>query len=284
MVQKKGWEPTDGNIELPTKRRSRKKKKPVLKKKKHVGITFSNSTANNQKKKKPTKAVHDIVIKDSLGTNVLQTELQEKSQTSEEKKDIEYVPKQVNVPNYPPMYTKYNPGEGNCFFYALQQGLEKLGITFLNEEDIRENLAAWFQVETNQMQMEAHIGGPPSSFIGQLRDTGLYTPAVGWESYLEGKDWGWWGEHVRKRGTWVGALEVPIINQMMDNAGLDVVVNIFAARYGRILGNENNGHKQVVMLYLSPGHFELLEEEPSQNLDYIQMQTIDIDEYLRIVL
>ena len=119
--------------------------------------------------------------------------------------------------------------------------------------------------------MEAHIGGPPSSFVGQLRDTGLYTPAVGWASYLAGKDWGWWGEHVRKRGTWVGALEVPIINQMMDNAGLDVAVNIFAARYGRILGNENNGHKQVIMLYLSPGHFELLEKEPSSNLDNIQM-------------
>ena len=86
------------------------------------------------------------------------------------------------------MYTKYNPGEGNCFFYALQQGLEKLGVTFLYEEDIRENLAAWFQVETNQMQMEAHIGGPPSSFVGQLRDTGIYTPAVGWASYLAGKD------------------------------------------------------------------------------------------------
>ena len=50
---------------------------------------------------------------------------------------------------------------------------------------------------------------------------------------------------------------------MMDNAGLDVVVNVFAARYGRIFGNENNGDKQVIMLYLSPGHFELLEEEPS---------------------
>ena len=50
---------------------------------------------------------------------------------------------------------------------------------------------------------------------------------------------------------------------MMDNAGLDVVVNVFAARYGRIFGNENNGDKQVIMLYLSPGHFELLEEQPS---------------------
>ena len=54
---------------------------------------------------------------------------------------------------------------------------------------------------------------------------------------------------------------------MMDNAGLDVVVNVFAAMYGRIFGNENNGDKQVIMLYLSPGHFELLEEEPSSNLN-----------------
>ena len=58
---------------------------------------------------------------------------------------------------------------------------------------------------------------------------------------------------------------------MMDNAGLDVVVNIFAERYGRILGNENNGCKQVIMLYLSPGHFELLEEEPSSDLHNLQM-------------
>ena len=107
--------------------------------------------ANNQKKKKkiPTKTVHDIDNKESFPTGVLETELQEKLQISEEKKDIEYVPKLVHVPNYPPMYTKYNAGEGNCFFYALQQGLEKLGIMFLNEEDIRENLDAWFQVETN---------------------------------------------------------------------------------------------------------------------------------------
>ena len=68
---------------------------------------------------------------------------------------------------------------------------------------------------------------------------------------------------IDKIRSWVGALEVAIINQMMDNAGLDVVVNIFSSRYGRIVGNENNGQKQVIMLYLSPGHFELLEEEPS---------------------
>ena len=39
------------------------------------------------------------------------------------------------------MFTRYNPGEGNCFFYGLEQGLEKLGVTFMNEAEIRENLA-----------------------------------------------------------------------------------------------------------------------------------------------
>ena len=190
VVKKKVWEPVDGGIKfpVPTIRRSRKKKKPVLMQKKHVDFTLPNSKASNQTKKKPTKPVHDIGINDSFATCVTQTVPEEKSQTQEENKDTQYVPRLVNVPNYPPMYTKYNPGEGNCFFHALQQGLEKLGVTFLYEEDIRENLAAWFQVETNQMQMEAHIGGPPSSFVGQLRDTGIYTPAVGWASYLAGKD------------------------------------------------------------------------------------------------
>ena len=111
--------------------------------------------------------------------------------------------------------------------------------------------------------MEVNIGGLPSDFVGQLQDTGLYTPAEGWDLYLAGKDWGWWGEHIRKRGTWVGALEVPIINQMLDNAGLNVVVNIFDWRSRLIYGNEHNGDKLVIMLYLSPGHYELLEEHPN---------------------
>ena len=243
MVEKQIWEPAKGNIERPTKRRSWKKKKLALKGKKHVHVPLQKGAAKHKKKTKPTK----------------------------KKKKKVYVPRLVQIPNHPPMYTRYNRGEGNCFFHALQQGLEKLGVTFLNEGDIRENLAAWFQVEANQIQFEAHIGGPPSSFIGHLRDTGLNTPAVGWESYLAGKNWGWWGEHVRRRGTWVGALEAPIINKMMDNAGLNVVVNIFDQRYGRLWGDENNGTKQVIMLYLSPGNFELLEEALSSSRDNIQI-------------
>ena len=34
------------------------------------------------------------------------------------------------------------------------------------------------------MQMEANIGGPPSSCVGQLRHTGLYTPAVDGRLFL----------------------------------------------------------------------------------------------------
>ena len=83
VVKKKVWEPVDGGIKLPvpTKRRSRKKKKPVLMQKKHVDFTLPNSTASNQTKKKPTKPVHDIGIKDSFATGVTQTVPEEKSQT-----------------------------------------------------------------------------------------------------------------------------------------------------------------------------------------------------------
>ena len=227
MVEKQIWEPAKGKIERPTKRRSSKKKKPVFKQMKHVDLASQNNTAKSKKKKKTTDCLHDIGNKNSSVVNAVHGVTLKKSSATIKKKKFKYVPKLVKIPDYPPMYTRYNPGRGNCFFYGLEQGLQKLGVTFLNEEEIRENLADWFQLETNQMQMEAHIGGRPSSFIGQLPDTGLFTPAEGWESYLAGKDWGWWGEHIRKKGTWVGVLEVPIINQMLDNIGLDVVVIVF---------------------------------------------------------
>ena len=79
LVKKKVWEPADGDIERPTKRRSRKKTKPVLMQKKHVDFTLPNSTASNQTKKKPTKPVHDIGIKDSFAIGVTQTVPEEKS-------------------------------------------------------------------------------------------------------------------------------------------------------------------------------------------------------------
>ena len=271
MVKKQLWEPAKGNIKLRTKRRSWKKKQPIFKQKKQVELAMQDNTAKDKTTKMNIDSTLDISNKASSVADVVHNVVQKKSHTGKKKKKKPYIPREVNIPNYPPMYTRYNPGKGNCFFYGLQQGLEKLGVSFLNEEDIRENLANWFQVETNQLQMEAHIGGPPSTIIGQLQDTGLYTPAEGWESYLAGKDWGWWGEHIRKRGTWVGALEVPIINQMLDNVGLNVVLNIFDWRSRLIYGNENNGAKQVIMLYLSPGHFELLEEQPSSHLGNIQM-------------
>ena len=66
-------------------------------------------------------------------------------------------------------------------------------------------------------------------------------------------------------------LRVYCINQMLDNIGLDVVVNVFDHRTGKIWGNQYNGTKQVIMLYLSPGHFELLEEQPSSHYSNIQL-------------
>ena len=123
MVKKQVWVPAKGAVERPTKRRSRKKDKPAHKKKEHAVISLHNSTAQLKKK------IH----------------------TTKKKKKSVYVPRLVTIPNYPPLYTRYNPGGGNCFFHALEQGLEKYGVTFLNEVDIRENLAKWFEIETNQL-------------------------------------------------------------------------------------------------------------------------------------
>ena len=85
------WKPTDGDIELSTKRRSWKKRKLVHHQKRHVGLTLKNTTAEGKikkKKKNTSEPMHDIGIKDSFVTNVLQLVPQEKSHTSEEKKDI----------------------------------------------------------------------------------------------------------------------------------------------------------------------------------------------------
>ena len=123
MVTKQAWAPAEGAVYRFTKRRSWKKKKPALKKKKHVHIPLQNSTAKHKKNTESAKKT---------------------------KKSV-YVPRLVTIPNYPPLYTRYNPGGGNCFFHALQQGLEKYGVTFLNEEDIRENLGNWFGIEANQL-------------------------------------------------------------------------------------------------------------------------------------
>ena len=149
MVKKQLWEPAKGNIELPTKRRSWKKKQPVFKQKKQVDLALQNNTTKQKTTKMDIDCMLDIGIKPSVA-DVVHDVVQKKSLKTKKKKKMKYIPRVVNVPNYPPMYTRYNPGEGNCFFHALQQGLEKFGVTFLNEEDIRENLAAWFQVETNQ--------------------------------------------------------------------------------------------------------------------------------------
>ena len=56
----------------------------------------------------------------------------------------------------------------------------------------------------------------------------------------------------------MGALEIPVRNDMLANADLNFVVNFYDERLNQIFGNENNGDKEVIMIYLNFGHFELL--------------------------
>ena len=69
---------------------------------------------------------------------------------------------------------------------------------------------------------------------------------------------GFLGKIIRNSGAWVGALELPGFNAVLNEAGLDVCVNIFDAKNNLIFGNEANEDKVVILLYLRDGHFELL--------------------------
>lgn len=141
MVKRQVWEPATGSVELPVKRRSSKRKKQVKTKLIHQGkADFENHTdIANKIPNVDSLGVVDKIV--SHTEHLVPAEKTKKAPTKKKKKKKKYVPRLVQIPNYPLMFTRYNPGEGNCFFHGLQQGLEKLGVTFLNEAEIRENLA-----------------------------------------------------------------------------------------------------------------------------------------------
>ena len=141
LVERRVWEPTTGNIELPTNRRSSKWKKQAKTKLIPQGkANFESDTDMSNKKPHDDSlgVVHKIV---SHSAHFVHAGKTSKAPMKKKKKQKKYIPRLVKIPNYPLMFTRYNPGEGNCFFHGLQQGLEKLGVTFLNEAEIRENLA-----------------------------------------------------------------------------------------------------------------------------------------------
>ena len=131
----------------------------------------------------------------------------------------------------------------------------------MTHTELRQALANWYQDKDNITFTQQNISGNPSDIVPHLEHSGLNVPAVGWKKYLENKSWSWWGNIIRSPGTWVGALELPAINLILANLGINVAINIYDSRLGIIHGGEVNTGKIVILLYLKDGHFELLEPD-----------------------
>ena len=178
------------------------------------------------------------------------------------KKNKIYKPNHIELLGYGKFKTRYNEGKGDCFFLSTIQGLERENYkNIITHAELRHALANWYQDEDNISLTQQNIAGNPSDIIPHLPDSGLNVPAVGWEKYLENKSWGWWGNVIRSSGTWVGALELPAVNEILTNLGINVAVNILDSANDVIHGDQANAGKTVILLYLADGHFELLDPD-----------------------
>ena len=183
-------------------------------------------------------------------------------------KKKKYKPNRIELPGYGKLKTRYNEGKGDCFFFSTIQGLERENYkNIITHAELRDALATWYQDDDNVSLTQQNIAGNPSDIIPHLPDSGLNVPAVGWEKYLENKSWSWWGNVIRSSGTWVGALELPAVNEILTNLGINVAVNIFDSANDVIHGDQANAGKTVILLYLAHGHFELLDPDMDNEIN-----------------
>ena len=171
---------------------------------------------------------------------------------------LNYIEKHISIPGHGMFSTSFNAGGGNCFFHSVQQGLSKLGLPKLTIHKLRNALSDWFMDPNNQLTISLNGTRYPEDIIPNLPSVGIYVPNGGWREFLRIKNWDFWGKIIRNSGAWVGALELPGFNAVLNAAGVDACVNIFDARSNLIFGNEANEDKVVIMLYLRHGHIELL--------------------------
>ena len=209
---------------------------------------------NSQKTEKPAtkkKALNQPAIIIPTPTDLAAEE--------DEIKSHYYTETNVHVPGFGFKKTIYNSGGGDCFFIAIQQGLRLLNMVPFNHVEIRRNLSLWFQDDKNAAAIAKLLGATPYDLIPWLPVVGGMVPQEGWSEYLRGRNWNFWGQRIAISGTWVGAIELEAMNELLLNGGYDVRVNIYDSASRRLFGGYRNVSGQlVIILRLEWGHFELL--------------------------
>ena len=154
----------------------------------------------------------------------------------------------------------FNIGGGNCYFYAVCQGLEFFGIS-IDHKQLRSHVGQWIQNPHNAHLMHMHLDILPSGLYHHLKR--FPPPPGGWASYLSGMTWQDWGIHVELLGEWVGPMEITPTNHVLEEMGTDIRLNIFDPRSQQIFGDEENIRsdgmdKPIIMVISLTGHYEWL--------------------------
>ena len=154
----------------------------------------------------------------------------------------------------------FNPGGGNCYFYAVCQGLEFFGL-LIDHVHLRSHVGQWLQNPHNAHLMHTHLEILPSGLYHHLKR--FPSPPGGWASYLSGMTWQDWGVHVELLGEWVGPMEITPTNHVLEEIGTDIRVNIFDPASRQIFGDEENKRsdgmdKPIIMVMSLTGHYEWL--------------------------
>ena len=154
----------------------------------------------------------------------------------------------------------FNVGGGNCYFYAVCQGLKFFGIS-IDHIELRTKVGRWLQNEDNAHLMTTHLEITPPGLYHHLKR--FPAPAGGWRSYLAGMTWQDWGAHVELLGEWVGPMEITPTNHVLEEMGSDIRVNIYDPNSVYILGDEANIRvdgidKPIIMVMSAGAHYEWL--------------------------
>ena len=88
----------------------------------------------------------------------------------------------------------FNVGGGNCYFYAVCQGLNFFGIS-IDHVQLRTNVGQWLQNPDNARLMRTNLWILPSGLYHHLKR--FPAPPSGWATYLSGMTWQDWGVHVQ---------------------------------------------------------------------------------------
>ena len=154
----------------------------------------------------------------------------------------------------------FNAGGGNCYFYAVSQGLDFFGIS-IDHIQLRTRVGQWLQNPDNASLMEMQLEIQPSGLYHHLK--GYPAPPTGWRNYLNGMTWQDWGVHVELLGEWVGSMEITPTNHVLEEMGSDIRANIYDPRSRQVFGDEENQFsdgtdKPIIMLLCLTGHYEWL--------------------------